>query len=43
MSLSASAGIIPRLMTLTLLVAGTDFSQVVLGTEAALKILAPVD
>ncbi len=43
MSLSPSAGIIPRLLTLTLLDAGTVFSRVVLDKEAALEIFAPVD
>ncbi len=42
-SLSSSAGIIPRLLTLTLFGAGTAFSQVVLDKEAALTIFTPVD
>jgi hypothetical protein len=43
MSLSTSAGISPRLLTLPLFVAGTVFSRVVLDKEAALKICTPVD
>jgi hypothetical protein len=43
MSLSTTAGIIPRLPTTTLFVSGTVFSQAVLDKEATLKILTPVD
>lgn len=41
MSLSTPARLIARLLTVTLLVAGTTFSQVVLDKEAVLKIFTP--